>query len=154
VKNNLATKLDDKDRKLLNILQENGRASYSQLAGELDLSEATVRYRVKKLVDAGIIKKFTVLLDPKKIGYLNTGILMVKLMPDFFEQASKAISNLPETHHVFQNTGEYDIVAVVQARDLGHLSELRKRVEMIRGVREVSLSATTRLIKIKTTFEI
>ena len=154
MRNNLVTKLDGKDKKLLNILQENGRASYSQLAGELGLSEATVRYRVKKLVDAGIIKKFTVLLDPKKIGYLTTGILMVKLIPNFFEQASKAISDLPEAHHVFQNTGEYDIVAVVQARDLGHLSDLRKRVEMIEGVREVSLSATTRLIKIKTTFDI
>jgi len=154
VRNNLANKLDDKDKKLLNILQENGRASYSQLAGELGLSEATIRYRVKKLVDAGIIKKFTVLLDPKKIGYLTTGILMVKLIPDFFEQASKEISDLTEAHHVFQNTGEYDIVAVVQARDLKHLSDLRKRVEMIEGVREVSLSATTRLIKIKTTFDL
>jgi Lrp/AsnC family transcriptional regulator for asnA, asnC and gidA len=154
VRNNLTTKLDDKDKKLLNILQENGRASYSQLAGELDLSEATIRYRVKKLVDAGIIKKFTVLLNPKKIGYSTTGILMVKLMPDFFEQASKEISDLPEAHHVFQNTGEYDIMAVVQAHDLGHLSDIRKRVEMIKGVREVSLSATTHLIKIKTIFDL
>ncbi len=154
VRNNLTTKLDDKDKKLLNLLQENGRASYSKLAGELDLSEATVRYRVKKLVDSGVIKNFTVLLDPKKIGYLNTGILMVKLIPEFFEQASKEISDLPEAHHVFQNTGEYDIMAVVQARDLAHLSDIRKRVEMIEGVRDVSLSATTRVIKIKTTFDL
>jgi Lrp/AsnC family transcriptional regulator for asnA, asnC and gidA len=146
--------LDDKDKKLLNILQENGRASYSQIANELDLSEATVRYRVKKLLDAEVIKKFTVLLDPKKIGYLNTGILMVKLIPDFFAQASKEINDLPEAHHVFQNTGEYNIIAVVQAHDLAHLSDLKKRVEMVEGVREVSLSATTRLIKIKTTFDL
>ncbi len=150
----LLLRLDDKDRKLLNILQEHGRAPYSQIADELGVSEATVRYRVKKLIDSGVIKKFTVLLDPKKIGYLTTGILMVKIIPDFFEQASKEISDLAETHHVFQHTGEYDILAVVQARDLGHLSDLRRRVEMIEGVREVSLSATTRRIKIKTTFDL
>jgi Lrp/AsnC family transcriptional regulator for asnA, asnC and gidA len=150
----LVFQLDDKDRKLLNILQENGRAAYSQLADELGLSESTVRYRVKKLVDEGVIKKFTVLLDPKKIGFSTTGILMVKVSPDLFEHASKQISNLTETHHVFQNTGEYDIVAVVQARDLKHLGELRNKIEMISGVKEASLSATTRCIKIKTTFDL
>jgi Lrp/AsnC family transcriptional regulator, regulator for asnA, asnC and gidA len=150
----LTTKLDAKDKKLLNILQENGRAPYSQLADEIGLSEATVRYRIKKLMDAGVIKNFTVLLDPKKIGYSTTGILMVKISPDFFEEASKQISVLNETHHVFQNTGEYDIVAVVQAHGLEHLSDLKKRVEMIKGVKDVSLSATTRLIKIKTKFDL
>jgi Lrp/AsnC family transcriptional regulator for asnA, asnC and gidA len=146
--------LDEKNRNLLNILQKDSRAPYSQIAKEVGLSEATVRYRVKKLIEAGIIKKFTVLLDPKKIGYLNTGILMVKLIPDLFEQASKEISDLVEIHHVFQHTGEYDIIAVVQARDLEHLSDLKKEVETIKGVREVSLSATTRIIKIKTTFDL
>ena len=146
--------MDDKDRKILSILQENGRAPYSKLADAVSLSEATVRYRVKKLMNVGVIKNFTVLLDPKKIGYSTTGILMVKINPDFFEDASKQISRLTEAHHVFQNTGEYDIVAVVQAHDLEHLSELRKRVEMIKGVKDISLSATTRLIKIKTNFDL
>jgi Lrp/AsnC family transcriptional regulator for asnA, asnC and gidA len=150
----LVIRLDHKDKKILNILQENGRATYSQIGAELGVSEATVRYRVKKLVDAEVIKKFTVLLDPKKIGYLTTGILMVKIIPDLFEQASKEISDLTEAHHVFQHTGEYDVIAVVQAKDLEHLSDLRKNVEMIDGVREVSLSATTRRIKIKTTFDL
>ena len=46
-------------------------------------------YRVKKLVDAGVISKFTVLLDPRKIGYPTTGILMVKIAPEQFSMASK-----------------------------------------------------------------
>ena len=65
----LAFKLDDKDKQILNLLQENSRLSYTEIGNELDISEATVRYRVKKLVDAGVISKFTVLLDPRKIGY-------------------------------------------------------------------------------------
>jgi Lrp/AsnC family transcriptional regulator for asnA, asnC and gidA len=144
--------LDSKDRKILNILQGNSRASYTYIANELGISEATVRYRVKNLIDNGIINKLTVLLNPKKIGFSTTGILMVKITADHFEKASEQISDLTETYHVFQNTGKYDIIAVVHAHDLEHLSDLRKRVEMIPGVREVSLSATTRLIKIKTSF--
>ena len=76
-----------------------------QIGKELGISEATVRYRIKKLTDSGIIKKFTILLDPKKIGYPTTGILMVKIAHGHFEKASKQISNLTETRHVLQSTG-------------------------------------------------
>ena len=150
----MVIQLDDKDRKILNLLQENSRTSYLHIANELGVSEATVRYRVKNLIDDGVINKFTVLLDSKKIGYPTTGILMVKIAPDYFEKTSEQISDLIETYHVFQNTGEYNLVAVVHAHNLEHLSDLRKRVEMIPGVRDVSLSAATRLIKIKTSFDL
>jgi DNA-binding Lrp family transcriptional regulator len=146
--------LDDKDKKILNLLQENSRISYLHIANELGISEATVRYRVKNLIDNGVINKFTVLLDSKKIGYPTTGILMVKITPDHFEKTSEQISDLTETYHVFQNTGEYNLIAVVHAHNLEHLSDLRKRVEMLPGVRDVSLSAATRLIKIKTSFDL
>jgi Lrp/AsnC family transcriptional regulator for asnA, asnC and gidA len=150
----LISPLDGKDRKILNMLQEDSRTSYVHIANKLGISEATVRYRVKKLIDNEVISTFTVLLDPKKIGYSTTGILMVKIAPTHFEETSKKISDLAETYHVFQNTGEYNIVAVVHAYDLEHLSDLRKRVEMMPGVRELSLSAATRLIKIKTSFDL
>ena len=136
------------------MLQENSRTSYMRIARELGISEATVRYRVKNLINNGVINKFTVLLNPKKVGYFTTGILMVKIASDHFEKTSEQISELTEAYHIFQNTGEYNIVAVVHAHDLEHLSDLRKRVELMQGVREVSLSATTRLIKIKTSFDL
>jgi len=134
------------------LLQENSRTSYMHIAEELGVSEATVRYRVNKLVENGVISRFTVLLNPRKIGYPITGILLVKIATDHFDEASKQISDLDETRHVLQNTGEYNIVAVVKAQDLEHLGDLRKRVEAIEGVRELSLSAATRLIKIDPSF--
>ena len=146
--------MDDKDRKILNLLQENSRTSYMHIANELGISEATVRYRVKNMIANGVISKFTALLDPKKVGYSTTGILMVKISSGNFEETSEQISDLTETYHVFQNTGEYNIVAVVHAHDLEHLSDLRKRVEAMPGVREVSLSAATKLIKLKTAFDL
>ena len=136
------------------MLQGNSRASYTYIASELGISEATVRYRIKNLIDDGTISKFTVLLDAKKVGYPTTGILMVKIAPDHFEKTSKQISDLIEAYHVFQNTGEYNLIAVVHAHNLEHLSDMRKSVEMMPGVRDVSLSAATRLIKIKTSFDL
>ncbi|NWG11620.1 Lrp/AsnC family transcriptional regulator [Candidatus Bathyarchaeota archaeon] len=147
-------RLDNVDVKILNMLQENARVPFSRIADELGVNEATVRYRVKQLMDKGVITKFMALLDPLKIGFSTTGIMMIKTNPGMFEEAAKQISELAETYHAFQITGEFDIVAVVQTHDLRHLSELRKEVEMIPGVRDVVVSATTRLIKIKTTFEL
>ena len=146
--------LDDKDKGILNMLQENSRTSYMRIARDLGISEATVRYRVKNLIDNGVINKFTVLLNPKKVGYFTTGILMVKIASDHFQKTSEQISDLTEAYHIFQNTGEYNIVAVVHAHNLEHLNDIRKRVEMMHGVKEVSLSAATRLIKIKTSFDL
>ena len=125
-----------------------------RIARDLGISEATVRYRVKNLIDNGVINKFTVLLNPKKVGYFTTGILMVKIASDHFQKTSEQISDLTEAYHIFQNTGEYNIVAVVHAHNLEHLNDIRKRVEMMHGVKEVSLSAATRLIKIKTSFDL
>jgi DNA-binding Lrp family transcriptional regulator len=124
------------------------------IASKLGISEATVRYRVKNLIDNGIINRFTVLLDPRKIGYPITGILLVKIVPEHFEEAAKKISDLEETRHVLQNTGEYNIVAVVKAKSLENLNDLRKKIELIHGVRELSLSAATKLIKIDPSFEL
>jgi DNA-binding Lrp family transcriptional regulator len=92
------------------------------------------------------------LLDPRKIGYPTTGILMVKIIPAQFEDAAKQISDLSETRHVFQSTGEYDIIAVVKARSLSDLNNLRKRIEIMPGVRDLSISAATQLIKIDPAF--
>jgi Lrp/AsnC family transcriptional regulator for asnA, asnC and gidA len=150
----MAEQLDSTDRKILNMLQKDARVAFSQIASEVGVSEATVRYRVKNLEKEKVIKSYTTLLDPVKAGFSTTGIMMVKLDAALFEAAAKQISELPETYHVFQNTGDFDIVSVVHTRDLAHLSDLRKRVQMIAGVREVTVSAATRLIKIKTSFDL
>jgi Lrp/AsnC family transcriptional regulator, regulator for asnA, asnC and gidA len=150
----MAEQLDAVDRKILNLLQKDGRIPFSQISTEAGVSEATVRYRVKNLEKEKIIKTYTALLDPVKVGFSTTGIMMVKLDPDLFEQAAQQIGELTEAYHVFQNTGDFDIISVVHTRDLAHLSDLRTKVQMIRGVRAVTVSAATRLIKIKTSFDL
>lgn len=148
----MSVKLDVIDRKILNVLQSDARASFASIARELGVSEATVRFRVKKLSEKGVIIRFIALLDPRKIGLPITAIIMVKVDPNLLEEAFEQLASFNETHHVFQSTGEYDIVAVVHARDLQHLSDLRKKVKMIPGIKEASVSATTRLMKIEPTF--
>ena len=152
--NLLSVKLDATDRKILNILQTDARTSFASIARELGVSEATVRFRVKRLIEKGVILRFVTLLDPRKIELPITAIIMAKVDPNLLEEAFEQMASFNETHHVFQSTGEYDIVAVVHARDLLHLSELRKRVKLVPGIKEASVSATTRLMKIEPTFKL
>ena len=135
-------------------LQKNSRTSFSSIARELGVSEGIVRFRVKKMIDSGVITKFTALLDSRKIGLSIIAIIMVKIDPVFFKEASMKISDLDETYHIFESTGDYDIVTVVHTRDMKHLSDLKKRIERISGIRGVMVSACTRLIKIKTIFNL
>lgn len=150
----LANTLDAVDKKILNMLQADARVSFSQIGEAAGVSEATIRYRVKQLEKDGVIKNYTTVLDSTKVGWSTTGIMMVKLDPLRFEHASKVIAELPETYHIFQTTGEFDILSVVHTRDLAHLTELRKSVKLIEGVTDVSVVAATRMIKIKTSFDL
>jgi DNA-binding Lrp family transcriptional regulator len=146
--------LDAVDRKILNMLQADARIPFSTIADKAGVSEATIRYRVKQLEKTHIIKTYTTILDPAKVGYLTTGIMMVKLDPERFDEAANTIGNLPEAYHVFQNTGDYDLISVVHTHDLQSLTELRKTVKKIPGVKDATVSAATRIIKIKTSFDL
>ncbi|TFG04077.1 Lrp/AsnC family transcriptional regulator, partial [Candidatus Thorarchaeota archaeon] len=73
-------KLDEIDEKIIRMLQEDGRRSYSEIAEEVERTEVTIRRRVRRLVNQGIIKRFTVVLDPMKIGPRIRAIIRVKTM--------------------------------------------------------------------------
>jgi len=150
----LSVKLDEIDRKLLNMLQRDARTPFARIAREVGVSEATVRFRVKKLIEKGVVTRFITMLDPRKIGLPITATIVAKVEPTLLDKASEQLASFDEAHHVFQRTGEYDIVAVVHARDMVHLSEIRKRVKMISGVGDVFVSVATRLMRVEPVFKL
>jgi Lrp/AsnC family transcriptional regulator for asnA, asnC and gidA len=150
----LSVELDEIDKKLLNILQRDARTPFAKIAREFGVSEATVRFRVKKLIDKGVVTRFITLLDPRKIGVPITATIVAKVEQTLLDKAVEQIASFDEAHHVFQSTGEYDIVAVVHARDMTHLSEIRKRVKMLPGVKDVSVSVATRIMRVEPMFKL
>jgi DNA-binding Lrp family transcriptional regulator len=89
----LSEQLDAVDRTILNMLQNDARVSFSKIAETIGVSEATVRYRVKQLEKSRVIKTYTTLLTPTKVGYSTTGIMMVKIDSEKFEsQRSKSVN--------------------------------------------------------------
>ncbi len=148
------TELSDLDLKLLTILQDDARKSYSDMARQLGVPESTVRYRVDRLVKEGVISRFMAILVPRKIGLEITAIALIKVDPDRLDEASKRLAAFEESHHLFRSTGVYDLVSVVHARDMRHLNELIARVRRLPGVREASVEVATYLVKVEPRFKL
>jgi len=139
--------LSEVDVGILEMLQEDGRASFSAIARELGIAESTVRYRVEKLKENGVITGFQAHLNPRKVGLGITAIALIKVNATEIVEASKTLATFDESHHLFRTTGSYDLVSVVHARDIVHLNDLIERIKMIPGVKEASVEVATHLVK-------
>jgi DNA-binding Lrp family transcriptional regulator len=143
----LTVALSDIDIGILEILQADGRASFSSIARKVGIAESTVRYRVEKLKESGVITGFQAHLNPRKIGLGITAIALIKVDAIEIVEASETLATFEESHHLFRTTGSYDLVSVVHARDIVHLNDLIERIKMIKGVREASIEVATHLVK-------
>ena len=150
----MAEDLDLFDRQILSILQKDARRSYAKIARELKVNEATVRFRVKKLVEKQVIIQFSALLNPRKIGLSITGVIMAKVSPKTPEDTFNKLKNLNELLHIFQCTGKYDFLAVANVKNMEGLEILKEKIKDISGIEEIEVLATTRLIKIEPSFEL
>ncbi len=139
--------LDDLDKRILRLLQFNCRLSFAELSRELDVAEATARFRVNRLVEDGVITRFAALVNPSKVGMKVSGAILLKIDPAYLEDACKQLVSFSETLYLFQSTGEYDVVSVIVARDMEHLNNLVKNTKMIPGVKDARVSVTTRFLK-------
>ncbi len=113
------------DRKLLEILQRDGRLTNLELAGRVNLSASACLRRVRALEDAGIIRRYVALVDPRKVGLGLMGFVTVKLekrgrMPT--DAFARMVKDWPEVLACHALTGDMDYLLRVQVEDLDHFS--------------------------------
>ncbi len=117
--------LDRTDRKLLDLLQKDGRITNLELAGKVALSPSACLRRVRALEEAGVIRGYAALLDPAKVGLGLTAFVTVKLekrgrMPT--DQFARACREWPEVAACHATTGDMDYLLRVVVEDLAHFS--------------------------------
>ncbi len=140
--------LDDLDKQILEILQQDGRISFADLSRKLSTAEATIRFRVKRLEDNRVITRYAALVNPNKVGFGVSGAILLKIDPAKLEQACEQLTTFEESMYLFQSTGEYDVVSVIFAHDMDHLNDVVRRTKMIDGVKDARVSVTTKFLKI------
>ncbi len=126
-----AHRVDDLDRRIIEALQENGRASFRRIAAGLAVSEATVRARYGRLVSAGILQVVGV-TNPLGLGY-EQALVAVKTSGAPNGVADE-ISRWPEADYVVATAGQFDVVVEIVASDRRHLLELTNRMRSLPDV--------------------
>jgi len=124
-----AIPLDPVDRRLLRALQADGRATYDQLAAEIQMSASAALRRVKRLEDAGVIAGYVAVVSPERVGLGLSAYINVRL-----EKASEshkrnpmdvfkaAVQTWPEVVECVALTGEMDYLLQVVVEDMAHYS--------------------------------
>ncbi len=138
--------MDELDNKLISMLQRDGRASNAHLARLVGVSEGTVRRRLKRLIQEGIIQVVAV-VDPQRVGQKTEALVGIQADPNKIEDVAAHLAGLEEIQWVSATTGAYDVfvwVAVASAEELRNF--LRQRVGTVAGVRrtETFVSLTVR----------
>lgn len=147
-------KLDRLDIEILRILQEDARKSYVKIADQLKVTEGTVRFRIKRLLKDEVITRFLALIDPRKLGFQVTAVVMFKVDGAFIDDVFNKLIILRESQHVFQSTGEYDIVSIVHTQDLQHLGQLINKIKSFKGVKNATFSVITRFVRVEPTLKL
>src|SRR4051812_2708522 len=96
--------IDDTDRKILQLLIENGRMSYVDIGKELNLSRVSIRERVNQLTENGIIEKFTVVINSDKVGKSVSAFFEVDCEPSSLVSVAETLANNPRVASCYQMT--------------------------------------------------
>lgn len=131
-------KVDELDLKILEMLDEDGRAAFTSIAKRLKSKESTIRKRVLALREKGVIKKFSVVIDPAKIGLNTMAIVGMDVEPPMLLEAAQKLCEIPEIRFVATSSGDHMIMTEIWTRDGRALAELlSKRIGAIEGVRKI-----------------
>jgi len=129
----MTSALDDVDKRLIELLQDDGRRPYTQLAQDVGLSEAAVRQRVRRLVDTGVTQIVAV-TDPMTLGFRRMAMIGVRVEGDV-RAAADAISEFPEIDYLVIVAGSFDLlVEAVCEDDDDLLALLNDRIRTVPGV--------------------
>lgn len=127
--------MDEIDVKILNILSEKADATATEIMSQVNLSIPAINKRISKLHQSGIIRKFTVLVDPEKAGKpIQAFILVVLHQPSGAEKLTQYIKSDPDILECYAVTGEYDYIIKVCARDVQQLEEKLNLLKQQKGV--------------------
>jgi DNA-binding Lrp family transcriptional regulator len=135
--------LDNIDEHILQILRQDSRLAFVDIASKVGLSEAAVRRRVSNLVKEGTIKRFTVDVDEPQTA--TSAITYVSVSPSSpTADVSRKLKSVKGVETIYETTGPFDIAAIIRGASI---SEVNKSVEEIRRLGGVLKTETTIILR-------
>jgi Lrp/AsnC family transcriptional regulator for asnA, asnC and gidA len=122
---------------LLLALKENSRTPYVELARRFGVSETAVRKRVRKLEEGGVIRKYTIEVDARKIGMEVDAVIGVDTRPENYTQAIEKLRKMREVRCMCSSSGDHMILCECLFRNNAELSGFVRKLEKVEGVTRV-----------------
>jgi DNA-binding Lrp family transcriptional regulator len=126
--------LSKEDERLLSVLRTNARTSVSDLARLLNLSRSTVQSRIARLEQTGVIKGYVVEYGEKFVNTLVSAHVSIKVRQKLTTKTNVELKQIPQISELYAISGEYDLIAVVQAQSTEQLSHLLDDIGNLDGV--------------------
>ena len=141
--------VDATDRKILQILQQNGRLSFREVAKKAQVSVVTIMHRVKALQEQGIIQSYTVLCDEEKLGYDLQAVINLRISKGKLFEVERSLATLPEVFALYDMTGEFDALVIAKFKSRKNLDGFLKRIQRFDFVERTQTSLVLNTIKEK-----
>jgi DNA-binding Lrp family transcriptional regulator len=141
----LVEKIDEIDLRIINLLQEDSRVSFNKIANKLGISVGMAYNRIKSLEDRGILKGYTVVIDPAKLGYSLTTIVLIQAEGKHLLDVEKEIAKISNVVSVYDITGDFDIAVVARFKDR---AELNSFIKSLLGMAYVKRTVTNVVLNV------
>jgi len=141
----LQLELDEIDRRILQTLRNDARTPFTDIGKGLGMSDATVHIRVRKMLDEGVIKKFTVDLDAATLGQRIHSLLLLDIEHGHLEEVAKQLVELVSVSAAYETHGANDLILRIDTIDL---EELRGLVLQIRSIPHIKNTELVTIYKV------
>lgn len=138
-------RLDDTDVRILHLLQRNARSPVSHIARQVGLTDNAVRYRIRRLQQAGVIREFLLVLDPRLMGRPHLHLLLLRLRDP--AGLDELLRDIPEACGAYQCEGEFNACVFLCAPDGRALHELTQRLDQHPAVEKVGRLSVQRAVR-------
>ncbi len=146
----MSSEIDDVDRIILEMLQDDSRASFKKIAQRLGVSEATIFVRVKKLLNRGIINRFTAIVSPELVGKGLTAFVLISADPKKLQEVLEALKEIDDIYEIYDVTGSYYAIVKIRTRDRQELVKAIDRIGLIDGIARTETAIVLRSVKEET----
>lgn len=139
--------IDENDIMILKFLQDDGRVSFSQISRETEMPTSTVHDRFVRMMERGVIKRITALLDEKKLGGSIKAIVGIETGAKLYLSVAEELCKIAAVTEVYGTTAEYDLMIKVQSWDEGSFRDVLNHIRRIDGVEDIFISSILEVFK-------
>ena len=126
--------MDEVDRAIISYLQYDGRMPYTQIAGSIGISEGTVRQRVKRLTDSGMLQ-IVAIVEPQHLGWNAAAMVGVTVQAGHIDTVAQQIAQFQEVSYLIMASGEFDLFVEIFCSNQEHfVAFLNETLQKIPGV--------------------